>query len=83
MPITFSFLAVACSLMLALSGCVAVPLAQMAVTQMGPAKAPCVAGPACPAGPGSGTFGDISKGISDSFGKLTSAQQPAVDAAAK
>jgi hypothetical protein len=59
--------AVACGLLLGLSGCVAaVPLAQMAVTQMAPPPAPCAA----PSGCQTGGFGDISKGISSSFGKL-------------
>lgn len=59
----------ACALALGLAGCVAAPLAQMAVTQMAPK--PCVSGAACqPAAAGS--FGDISRGVGDSFHKLTS-----------
>jgi hypothetical protein len=68
--------AIPCLLLFALSGCVAVPLAQMAVTQMAPAKAPCVTPSGCQSG---NSFSDISKGISASFGKLAggaAADQP-------
>jgi hypothetical protein len=61
----------ACALALALSGCAAVPLAQMAVTQMAPQPA-CLTMSACQPGPAAGSFGDMSKGFGDSFRKLTS-----------
>lgn len=54
---------------LAVSGCVAAPLAQLAISQMGPAKTPC---PGCAADPGA--FDGITKGVSDSFHKLTNGQ---------
>jgi peptidoglycan/LPS O-acetylase OafA/YrhL len=56
----------------ALSGCVAVPLAQMAVSQAAPATAPCAAGTGCQTGLAGGGFGAMSKGVSDSFRQLTS-----------
>ena len=59
----------ACILALGLSGCVAVPLVQMAVSQM--AKPPCVAGPGCQTSVSTSSFGDISRGVTDSFHKLT------------
>ena len=59
-----SLLVLACGL----SGCVAAPLAQMAVTQMYPARTPCPAGAACPAGD---MVDGISKGLGDSLHKLT------------
>jgi hypothetical protein len=63
----------ACALFLALSGCVAAPLAQMAVMQMAPAKPAC---PGCSADAATGAFGEMSKGISDSFHKLTGEALP-------
>ncbi|MEA2737824.1 MAG: hypothetical protein QOH05_1131 [Acetobacteraceae bacterium] len=63
-----------------LGGCVAVPLAQMAVSQMavsqtvGPqmaARAPaCETGPGCQTSVATNSFGDLSKGISNSFHSL-------------
>jgi hypothetical protein len=61
----------ACALALALGGCVAAPLAQMAITQMTP-KPTCLVASGCQTGEAAGSFGDISKGLSDSFRKLTS-----------
>jgi hypothetical protein len=55
-----------CTLAVALGGCVAVPLAQIAVSQMSSANSSC---PGC----STGALGDISKGVSDSFHKLTGA----------
>ena len=57
----------ACTLALSLSGCVAVPLAQLAVSQMAPTKSAC---PGCTTGTATGAFDDISKALSDSFHKL-------------
>jgi hypothetical protein len=59
-----------CALALALSGCVAAPLAQMAVMQMAP-KPPCTAPSDCQAATTNGSFADLSHGLSDSFHKLT------------
>jgi hypothetical protein len=61
----------ACALTLALSGCAAVPLAQMAATQMAP-QSVCMAASACQPAPAAGSFGDMSKGFGDSIRKLTS-----------
>ncbi|MDR3530926.1 MAG: hypothetical protein P4L90_10285 [Rhodopila sp.] len=63
----------ACALALGLSGCVAAPLAQIAVSQMAPPKPPCVAGPGCQTDVAGSSFGDISKGVTDSFHDLTGA----------
>lgn len=53
-----------------LTGCVAAPLAQVAVSQMStPVAPPCPAGTVCQAG---GVVADISKGLGDSIHKLTS-----------
>ena len=60
----------ACTLALGLSGCVAAPLAQMAVTQMVPAQPACTPGSNCPANAVAGSLGEISKGVTDSFHKL-------------
>jgi hypothetical protein len=60
----------ACTFALGLSGCVAVPLAQMAVTQMAPPKPPCVDGPGCQTNVASNSFGDMSKGVADSFHRM-------------
>jgi hypothetical protein len=57
-------LALACGL----PGCVAAPLAQMAVTQMYPSRAACSAGTNCPS---SDVVDGISKGLGESFHKLT------------
>lgn len=68
----------ACALALGLSGCAAVPLAQMAVTQMAPK--PCLSASACQPGAAGGSLGDISSGVSASFHRLTtlvSDNQPA------
>ncbi len=68
----------ACTLALGLSGCAAEPLVQMAVTRLSP-QPPCAAGTNCPTNVASGSFGDMpkglfdSKGILDSFHKLTGA----------
>ena len=58
-----------CALALGLSGCVAAPLAQMAVLQM--TKPSCTAGPGCSTNVAANSFGDMSKGVTDSFHKLT------------
>ena len=60
----------ACALVMGLSGCAVVPLAQIALTQMAPK--PCLAGSACEPGASAGAYGDLSKGVGDSFRKLTS-----------
>jgi starvation-inducible outer membrane lipoprotein len=62
---------VAGALAMALSGCVAVPLAQMAVTQMAPQPA-CAAPTGCQPAATGGSFGGLSQSVSDSFHKLTS-----------
>jgi len=62
-------LVVGCVLALGLSGCVAAPLAQMAVSQM--TKPTCAAGPGCQTDAAAGSFGHISRGVADSFHKLT------------
>ncbi|HEY1411156.1 MAG TPA: hypothetical protein VGF36_03405 [Rhodopila sp.] len=62
----------ACALALALGGCVAAPLAQMAVSQMAPANVPCAAGATCQSGGAGDGFGAMSKSVSDSFHQLTS-----------
>ncbi len=68
----FPYLPVAaCALALGLGGCVAAPLAQIAASQMMPVKTPCVTGPGCQTNVADGSFGDISKGIGNSFRKLT------------
>jgi len=54
-----------------LGGCVAVPLAQMAVSQMASNKSVCAG--CASSSSGAGSFGDISKGVGDSFRKLTGA----------
>jgi hypothetical protein len=59
----------ACALVMGLSGCAAVPLAQLAVTQMAPK--PCLPGSSGEPGAPAGAYGDLSKGVSDSFRKLT------------
>jgi hypothetical protein len=56
---------------LALNGCVAVPLAQMAVSQAAPATVPCAVGTGCQTGVAGGGFGAMSKSVSDSFRQLT------------
>ena len=61
----------ACTAALGLSGCVAAPLAQMAVSQMSAPRSPCVAGPSCSSSTAASPFGDMAKGFTDSFGKLT------------
>ena len=63
---------VACSLVLALGGCVAVPLAQMAVSQLASSQAACVAGAGCQTGTTAGSFAGLSKGFTDSYHNLTS-----------
>lgn len=57
---------IVCSL--ALSGCVAVPLAQLAVSQMAAPKPAC---PGCTAETTTSTFVSLSQGVNDSFHKLT------------
>ncbi len=59
---------IVCSL--ALSGCVAAPLAQMAVSQMPAPK------PACSGCATDTTLVSISQGVSDSFHRLTGPQTP-------
>jgi hypothetical protein len=62
----------ASALLLGLSGCVAaIPLGQMAVSQMAPTQIPCATGAGCQAGGSGGALGDISKGLSASFANLT------------
>jgi hypothetical protein len=58
------------TLALGLSGCVAAPFAQMAVSQMMPAKPPCMPGPGCQTDRTRSAMSDISKGVTDSFSKL-------------
>ncbi|HBK08421.1 MAG TPA: hypothetical protein DDZ81_21650 [Acetobacteraceae bacterium] len=60
-----SLLALICGL----TGCVAAPLAQIAASQMSTPAAPCPAGTTCQP---TGVAADISKGLGDSFHKLTS-----------
>lgn len=61
-------IALACGL----AGCVAAPLAQIAVNRASSANTPCLTGTACqPGGAGSGGMvDDVAKGIGDSFHKL-------------
>lgn len=69
-------------LVFALGGCVAAPLAQMAVSQMAPAKPACTGCTNGAAAPGS--FADMSKGFGDSFQMLlgTKTDGPAAGGAA-
>lgn len=60
----------AVALALALSGCIAVPLAQLAASQMVPGKPAC---PGCTADTATTAFSTMSQGVSDSFNKLTGA----------
>ncbi|MGD0107305.1 MAG: hypothetical protein ABSC06_25190 [Rhodopila sp.] len=60
----------ACTLALSLGGCVAAPLAQMAVTQMVPAQPACTPGSSCPTNAVADSVGEISKGVTASFRKL-------------
>jgi hypothetical protein len=62
---------------LALSGCVAVPLAQMAVSQMAASQmaAPKPACPGCATDNATGLFATVSQGMTDSFHKLTGSTQ--------
>jgi hypothetical protein len=62
--------AAALALTLALGGCVAVPLAQMAVTQMAPK--PCLSVTGCQPAAAGGGFEEMSTGISGSLRRLTS-----------
>jgi hypothetical protein len=62
---------IVCSL--ALSGCVAAPLAQMAISQMAVPKPAC---PACTTETTTSTFMSLSQGVSDSFHKLTAPDNP-------
>jgi hypothetical protein len=58
-------------LVLGLTGCVAaVPLGQLAVKQMSPARPPCVAGPECQSTLPVGSLGSLTKGFTDSVHKL-------------
>jgi hypothetical protein len=59
-----------CTAALSLSGCVAVPLAQLAVSQMATARPACAPGPACQTDVASNSFGDISAGMTNSFHRL-------------
>ena len=58
----------AVTLTLALSGCAVVPLAQLAVSQMTPAKPAC---PGCTTETAMTAFSTFSQGVSDSLNKLT------------
>jgi hypothetical protein len=69
--LSFALPVAACVLALALSGCAAVPLAQMAIAQMAPSPV-CIAASAYQPGPSAGPFGDMSMGFGDSIRKLTS-----------
>jgi hypothetical protein len=62
----------AVALAFALSGCVAVPLAQMAVSQMAAPKPVC---PECATDNATGLFATVSQGMTDSFHKLTGSTQ--------
>lgn len=62
---------IVCSL--TLSGCIAVPLAQMAVSQMPAPKPAC---PGCTTEAVTSTFVSLSQGVSDSFHKLTGPDNP-------
>ena len=53
---------------LTLSGCIAAPLAQMAVLQMSAPKSAC---PGCTTEAVTSTFLSLSQGVSDSFHQLT------------
>jgi hypothetical protein len=73
---------VAGALAMALSGCVAVPLAQIAVTQMAP-KPVCTDPTGCQPVAAGGSFGDLSRGFGDSFHRLTSLASDSQPAPAK
>ena len=64
----------ACAVSLGLTGCVAVPLAQVAVSQIMPAKSPCLAGPGCQTALADGSSAGMSKGVSDSLRRMTGNQ---------
>lgn len=71
-----------CAVSLILTGCVAAPLAQVAVSQMMPAKPSCVAGPGCQTGGAAdGSFGGMSKGVSDVLRKMTTGRSEDPDQA--
>jgi hypothetical protein len=59
---------IACGLLFGLGGCVAAPLAQVAVSQMASPAVPCVNPSGCSPG---GGLGGVAKGVGDSFHKLT------------
>lgn len=79
----------ACGVLLGAGGCAAVPLAQMAATQLAPshvtpgavAQPPCADGPGCNTNIASNAFGSLSKGISSSFQSLTGTPTAAPPAA--
>ena len=68
MPFSPRLPVMAVTLAVALSGCVAVPLAQLAMSQMAPTKPAC---PGCTADTAMTAFSTISQGVSDSFNKMT------------
>jgi hypothetical protein len=61
-------LVLVCGLGLSLGGCVAIPLAQMAISRAPSADPACTG---CATNAAAGPMGDISKGVSDSFHKWT------------
>ncbi len=56
-----------------LSGCVAAPLAQMALTQVRPAAAPCAPGLTCPPPEDAGTLAAVSHKLGNSIRRSTGA----------
>ena len=71
-----------CALALGLSSTAATPLAQAAETKMAQVKAPCAVGPGCSTNMATGSFGDLSKGLTNSFRKLTGGTPDSQTAAA-
>jgi hypothetical protein len=61
-------LAIVCGLGVSLGGCVAVPLAQLALSQASSGDRACSG---CATNTAAGPMGDLSKGVSDSFRKWT------------
>jgi hypothetical protein len=59
-----------CTVALGLSGCAAAPVTQRIVSQIAPATPPCTSGPGCQTDVASNSFGDISKGVTNSFHRL-------------
>jgi hypothetical protein len=66
-----------CALGLSLSGCVAVPLVEMAISQAPSADRACSG---CATNPTASPLANLSKGVSDSFHKLTGAAPTEVTA---